>query len=192
LVAGGARSCLLVLTPSANAVEAGRANSDVRALVKLGPRVTGTPVMDRHLPDRGVPQAGYVAEVQTFTYPKFEDLGSNLSVGKTTIEGWALNGSLAGQPTAPLVAVPNVGRAADFASVDVKGAIAIVRRGKIRFLEKAQNAAAAGAVGLVLVNTESGNLSGGALGGEAKFSAGSQVSVAALLERARVSSLRPV
>jgi len=38
----------------------------------------------------------------------------------------------------------------------VKGAIAIVRRGKIRFLEKAQNAAAAGAVGLVLVNTDPG------------------------------------
>jgi len=37
---------VLVLTPSANAVEAGRANQ-MFALVKLGPRVTGTPVMDK-------------------------------------------------------------------------------------------------------------------------------------------------
>jgi Zn-dependent M28 family amino/carboxypeptidase len=81
-----------------------------------------------------------------------------------TIPGRALNGSLAGKLRAPLVAVPNVGRSADFASVDVRGAIAIVRRGEIRFLQKAQNAAAAGAVGLVIVNTESGNVSG-TLGG---------------------------
>jgi len=72
----------------------------------------------------------------------------------------------------------------------VKGAIAIVRRGKIRFLEKAQNAAAAGAVGLVLV-TESGNLPAARLEVR-QISAGSQVSVAALLERARSEQLRPV
>jgi len=59
----------------------------------------------------------------------------------------------------------------------VKGAIAIVRRGKIRFLEKAQNAAAAGAVGLVLVN-ESGNLPAARLEVSKNSSAGSQVSVA--------------
>lgn len=161
---------VLVVTPSANAVEAGRAGADVRALVKLGPRVAGTPVMDlasTYLIEE-YRKAGYVAEVQSFTYPKFEDLGSNLTVGKKTIEGRALNGSPAGQPTAPLVAVPNVGRAADFASVDVKGAIAIVRRGEIRFLEKAQNAAEKGAVGLILVNTEPGNISG-TLGGEVKI-----------------------
>lgn len=144
----------------------GRASADVRTLVELGPRVAGTPVMDKastYLLEE-FRKAGYTAQVQTFTYSKFQDLGSTLTVSDRTIEGRALNGSPAGNPTAPLVVVPNVGRTADFAAVDVKGAIAIVRRGEIRFLQKAQNAAAAGAVGLVIVNTASDNFSG-TLGG---------------------------
>lgn len=158
------------LEQNQSAVKSSRAKADVQALVNLGPRVAGTPVMDfasRYLIEE-YRKAGYVTEVQTFTYPKFEDLGSNLTVSGTIIEGRALNGSLAGKPTAPLVAVPNVGRTADFASVDVKGAIALVRRGEIRFLQKAQNAAAAGAIALVIVNTQSNNFSG-TLGGDAKI-----------------------
>ena len=152
--------------PAQSPTQPGRASADVRALVALGPRVAGTPVMDKastYLIEE-YRKAGYVAEVQTFTYSKFQDLGSSLTVGSMTIPGRALNGSLAGKLRAPLVAIPNVGGSADFASVDVKGAIAIVRRGEIPFLQKAQNAAAAGAVGLVIVNTQSGNFSG-TLGG---------------------------
>lgn len=158
------------LEQNQSAVKSSRTGADVQALVNLGPRVAGTPVMDkasRYLIEE-YRKAGYVTEVQTFTYPKFEDLGSNLTVSGTTIEGRALNGSQAGKPTAPLVTVPNVGRTADFASVDVKGAIAIVRRGEIRFLQKAQNAAAAGAIALVIVNTQSNNFSG-TLGGDSKI-----------------------
>jgi len=102
-------------------------------------------------------KAGYV---QTFTYPKFEDLGSNLSVGKTTIEG-GIEWLASGQPTAPLVAV--LMWASRRASVDVKGAIAIVRRGEIRFLKRLRMQRRL--VGLTLVNTEPGNISG-TLGGE--------------------------
>lgn len=151
-------------------VNRSRVGADVQALVKLGPRVAGTPVMNKastYLIEE-YRKAGYVTEVQTFTYSKFQDLGSNITVGGRTIKGLALNGSQAGKITAPLVLVPNVGRTADFASVDVKGAIAIVQRGEIRFLEKAQNAAAAGASGLAIVNTESGNFPG-TLGGAAKI-----------------------
>ncbi len=147
---------------------ASSASADVEALVQLGPRVAGTPVMDKassYLMQQ-YRRAGYVTEIQTFTYPKFEDLGSSLTVNDKTIKGQALNGSIAGKLIAPLVAVPNTGRAADFTSVNVKGAIAIVRRGEIRFLDKARNAAAAGAAGLVIVNNQPGNLDG-ALGGEA-------------------------
>lgn len=152
--------------PAQSPSQLGRASADVQALVAFGPRVAGTPVMDQastYLLEE-YRKAGYVAQVQTFTYSKFQDLGSTLTVGDMTISGRALNGSLARKLRAPLVTVPNVGRPTDFASVNVKGAIAIVRRGEIRFLQKAQNAAAAGAVGLVIVNTESGNLSG-TLGG---------------------------
>lgn len=151
-------------------VKLSRAGEDVQALVKLGPRVAGTPVMDKASAYliQEYRKAGYVTQVQTFSYPKFQDLGSNITVGGKTIEGRALNGSKAGKITAPLVAVPNVGRTADFASVDVKGAITLVKRGEIRFLEKAKNAAAAGAIGLVIVNNQSGNFPG-ALGGESNI-----------------------
>jgi Zn-dependent M28 family amino/carboxypeptidase len=144
---------------------------DVQNLVNLGPRVAGTPVMEKasnYLIDQ-YRKAGYITEVQTFTYQKFVDLGSNLIVDNVTIEGQALNGSIPGKLNAPLVVVPNVGRSADFASVNVKGAIAIVKRGEIRFSQKAENAAAAGAVGLVIVNNQPGDLSNGSVGGGAKL-----------------------
>ncbi|MBW4649563.1 MAG: M28 family peptidase [Kastovskya adunca ATA6-11-RM4] len=139
-----------------------RASADVQALVSLGSRVAGTPVMEQasHYLLEEYRQAGYVAEVQTFTYSKFEDNGSTLTVDGRTIAGQALKETLAGNLTAPLVVVPKVGRRADFAQVDVKGAIAIVQRGEIPFLEKTNNATAAGAVGLIIVNNDSDNFSG--------------------------------
>ena len=144
---------------------------DVQNLVNFGSRVAGTPVMEKassYLIDQ-YRKAGYITEVQTFTYQKFVDLGSNLTVDNVKIEGYALNGSIPGKLNAPLIAVPNVGRSADFAAVNVKGAIALVKRGEIRFSQKAENAVAAGAVGLIIVNNQPGDLSGGSVGGEAKL-----------------------
>jgi aminopeptidase YwaD len=161
----------VVQSPPSEVPKSNRTQADVENLVNLGPRVAGTPVMEKassYLIDQ-YRKAGYITEVQTFTYQKFADLGSNLTVDNVTIEGQALNGSIPGKLNAPLVAVPNVGRSADFASVNVKGAIAIVKRGEIRFSQKAENAAAAGAVGLVIVNNQPGDLYGGSLGGEAKL-----------------------
>ncbi|MBF2026090.1 MAG: M28 family peptidase [Oscillatoriales cyanobacterium C42_A2020_001] len=137
-------------------------NSDVEALINMGPRVAGTPVMEQastYLQDE-FRKAGYVATIQTFTYSKFVDQGSTLTVDGAPISGRALQGTIPQNLTARLVAVPNVGRPSDFAGVDVKGAIAIVVRGEIPFGEKAQNAAQAGAVGLVIVNNQSGNFAG--------------------------------
>ncbi len=156
---------LLLSIPAATAREP--AGSDVAALVNFGPRVTGTAAAERasaYLLTE-YRQAGYVARLQTFTYSRFEDLGSNLRIDGRLLEGRALAGSAAGTLEAPLVAVPNLGRPADFSSVNVRGAVAVVRRGEIRFLEKARNAAAAGAVGLVIVNSRPGPLVG-SLGGE--------------------------
>ncbi|GAB1539183.1 M28 family peptidase [Scytonema sp. NUACC21] len=147
-----------------------RTFADVEALVNLGPRVTGTPVMEKasnYLIEE-YRKAGYVTELQTFTYSKFQDLGSKLTVNGEIIEGKALSGTIPGNINAPVVVVPNVGRNADFAAVNVKGAIAIVRRGEIRFSEKAKNAVDAGAVGLVIVNNKSGDLYG-ALAAEVKI-----------------------
>ncbi len=160
--------------PKAEARQNDNANAtyaDVQALVNMGARVTGTPVMEKasnYLIDE-YRKAGYVTEVQTFNYQKFADLGSNLTVNGTTIEGKALSGTIRGKQNAPLVAVPNFGRSSDFAQVNVKGAIAIVQRGEIRFSQKAKNATAAGAVGLVIVNNKPGNLYGATLGEAVKI-----------------------
>ncbi|NJO80771.1 MAG: M28 family peptidase [Cyanobacteria bacterium RM1_2_2] len=141
---------------------ANRAATDVQALVSLGPRVAGTPVMDQasaYLIEE-YRKAGYATKIQPFSYSKVEDQGSNLIVERTTITGRALNGSEAGNLSASLVAIPNVGQISDFEQVNVRGAIAIVERGEIRFSEKATNAAAAGAVGLIIVNNAPGDFSG--------------------------------
>jgi len=157
-----ALALLLVCLPTFGTLTPDSAEADVQALVGFGPRVPGTPASEqaRTYLMREYSQAGYVTELRSFTYPKFEDLGSTLTIGDVPLKGRALNRSPVGQLTAPLVVVPAVGRPNDFAAVDVTGAIAIVRRGEIRFLEKARNAGAAGAVGLVIVNTNSNELFG--------------------------------
>lgn len=48
--------------------------------------------------------------------------------------------------------------------MDVRGKVAVVRRGQIPFAQKARNALAAGARGLIVVNNEAGELRGGTLG----------------------------
>jgi aminopeptidase YwaD len=152
-------------TPIANAQQQSikqlnRIQADVKALVNLGPRVAGTPVMEKantYIINQ-FRQAGYITENQNFTYTRFADLGSSLNVKGKTMKGNALKGSVAAKLTAPLVAVPNVGRESDFAKVNVKNAIALVRRGEIRFSEKVRNATAAGALGIIIFNTESGGL----------------------------------
>lgn len=139
-----------------------RLQATVQHLVQLGPRVAGTPAAlqaSNFLVDE-FRQAGYETEVQTFTYKKFRDLGSTLTVEGGAIAGQALNNSIAGRVTARLVAVPQVGQPEDFAAVDVKGAIAVVRRGVIPFSQKAEHAANAGAIALIVVNSEDKPLRG--------------------------------
>ena len=57
------------------------------------------------------------------------------------------------------VFVPGLGEPADFEGIDVEGKIALVNRGIIPFYEKMQNAATAGAVGVLIVNNEPGSVS---------------------------------
>jgi hypothetical protein len=142
-----------------------QAYTDVQNLVNMGPRVAGTPTNEKASAyiEQKYHKAGYRTRIQTFTYSKFRDLGSSLTVDGTNIKANVFKGSAPGQLSARLVAVPNFGRANDFATVNVKGAIALVKRGEIRFSEKVTNAVNAGTVGVVIVNNKSGNLTGGAL-----------------------------
>ena len=56
------------------------------------------------------------------------------------------------------VVVPGVGRSADYTGLDVKGKIALVRRGANTFEEKAMIAEAQGAAGIIIYNNVSGDI----------------------------------
>ena len=58
----------------------------------------------------------------------------------------------------PLAAVPGVGRAEDYADIDVRDKIAVVARGEITFTEKAQAAADAGALALIVTDAGEGGV----------------------------------
>lgn len=137
--------------------------ADVQALVNLGARVAGSPTAERasQYLSNEYRKAGYQVEIQTFTYPKFADAGSSLSLNGKTIEAWAMVRSIAGSPSGKLVAVPNFGQLEDFEAVSVRNQIAIVKRGGgVQFAQKIENAAAAGAIGILIVNNQPGNIRG--------------------------------
>ena len=56
------------------------------------------------------------------------------------------------------VLVPGVGNPSDYNGIDVKGKIALVRRGSNTFEEKAKAAEAAGAKALIVYNNTSGDI----------------------------------
>ncbi len=145
-------------------VQAIETSADVQALVNLGPRVGGSPANQRagDYLVKAYQQAGYQTQIQTFTYSKFVDSGSTLTVGEELLSGAALVGSAQGEVNAPLVPIAGVGRPEEFSRA--KGAIAVVRRGELRFLAKARNAERAGAVALVVVNDRPEALVGATLG----------------------------
>lgn len=103
---------------------------------------------------------GYTPEVQEFPIRSYEDRGSQVSVvrpAQRNIEANTVQYAAAGQVEAPLVSV-GLGRQNDFRGVDVRGKIALVRRGEILFSEKVENAAAAGASGVVIYNSSPSNI----------------------------------
>ena len=65
--------------------------------------------------------------------------------------------TLGGQ-TVEYVTVPGTGENADYEGIDVTGKVALVRRGNITFVEKAQNAQAHGAIACVVYNNTDGSI----------------------------------
>ncbi len=58
------------------------------------------------------------------------------------------------------VVYAGLGTAEDFAALDVKGKIALIKRGSLTFYAKTQNAAQAGAVGAIIFNNSDGMING--------------------------------
>ncbi|WJY26476.1 S8 family serine peptidase [Sporosarcina trichiuri] len=97
------------------------------------------------------PETHYQANINItagdFTYSKVNDLMAT-TFGKDVKQ--QLSGSY------KLVAVPGVGKEADYAGLDVKGKIALVSRGEIAFVDKIEAAKKNGAVGVIVHNFAGG------------------------------------
>ena len=135
---------------------------DLGTVLKFGPRVAGSGANEkaRAYFEAEFQALGYTTRRDTFTYPRFDDLGSDVRLGSRILGGRALEGSTGGAVTARAVRVPGVGTPENFQTVNVRGQVAVVQRGQISFLEKAKNALAAGAAGLIVVNNEAKELQG--------------------------------
>lgn len=111
---------------------------------------------------------GYDTKLQPFTFWGYKEAdtvslvvdGDKLSDANTFTYG--VNGSVEGD-----LVYAGLGKAEDLAKVDVKGKIALIKRGDISFAEKISNAAKAGAKGVLIFNHSPGTLNG-TLGGPDK------------------------
>lgn len=99
--------------------------------------------------------AGYHTESLPFTFTGNVFTPAYVELPDTTIEGIALIGSPSGTVAGPLVDV-GLGDVEGIAGRDLTGRIAVADRGVIRFGDKFDNVRAAGAAGLIVVNTAPG------------------------------------
>lgn len=166
LVAGGA-SGLLVRAAPAPGVSGEAAFAHVQHLAgTIGPRVAGLP-SERQAAEyiaAQLRQYGYATEFHTFQFPFFETRRLEVQeVGNPQrLRAQALTFSAptpGGGVEADVVHV-GLGQPADFEGRRVTGAIALVERGAITFREKVANAAARGAVAVVIYNNQPGVISG--------------------------------
>lgn len=157
--------------PAAIAFSGAAADAQVQALAgQIGSRPAGSAAYDRAV-DYAVDQLrqwGYQPTLQTFPLQVFDDRGSRVcahSDSSATVDLAAdtLTYSAAGDLEAPLVAA-GLGQPTDVAAVDVRGKIALIKRGELRFSDKVANAAAAGALGVVVYNDGAGRVQGSLVG----------------------------
>jgi aminopeptidase YwaD len=144
----------------------GDANSDVKALVGFGARVSGSKNLEnaaQYLLSE-YKKIGADSSIQSFNFSKFQDLGSSITTGGKQIDADALFSAVVSDLEAEAVAVPNQGGRSDYTNLDVRGRIVLVKRGGITFLEKARAALAAKAIGVVIVNSVPGRLRANLLG----------------------------
>jgi aminopeptidase YwaD len=151
----------------ATAFSGSAAEQQVDALaVQIGSRPAGSQAYDqavKYAVDQLV-QWGYAPNLQTLPVTVYDDRGSQVTVTSSDgssliIPASTLQYSVSGQIQAPLLAA-GLGQPADFASLDARGKVALVERGLLRFSDKVANAAAAGAVGVLVYNDSADNVQG--------------------------------
>ncbi|GIW13426.1 MAG: aminopeptidase [Tepidiforma sp.] len=125
------------------------------------PRVAGSPAELRAVEylERTLAGFGYEVERMPFTFDNDPFRVGEVRLRTTPIEALTLAGSPGGTVEAPAVYV-GLADDAGIAGRDLAGRIAVADRGSLTFAVKYQNVAAAGAVGLVIVNNQPGPFSG--------------------------------
>jgi aminopeptidase YwaD len=132
--------------------------------ISLGPRAAGTDGEARgadYVADQ-LAAFGYSVSRQSFNITTFQDNGSTLTldVDPRQVQPLAMYYSGAGQIDGQLVA-GGMGAPAEFLGGVARGKIALVERGGgLSFLEKARNARAGGAVGMIVYNSTEGPVQG--------------------------------
>lgn len=104
---------------------------------------------------------GYDVSLQEFPIQIYEGVNVTLDVDghpALAIRPNILSGTASGDVSGRIVAA-GIGRPEDFPS-DTSGAIALIERGDLAFIEKAANAEAAGAIGVVVYNNGPGPFEG--------------------------------
>ena len=149
----------------AEPIDAGYAMEMLRAIAEgVGPRSNGQPgerAMIEFMAEalRG---DGYAVAIEPFDFVSLDerhtininvvsedgDAGLVLAVSAALL----MEGSSDVLPVGPIVVVPGVGTADEFATVDAAGAIAVVAGGELTYSEKQRNAETAGAVALIVVD----------------------------------------
>lgn len=141
----------------AGSFDAARAFAQNRRLaVDIGKRVAGT--------EGGQAAGDYVASEfeksglqvtrQTFPFQGWEDVGTTveLTMPAAKLDAQAIQFSVSGNVESEVALVPGIGSRDDFSKVNVRGKIALVKRGTLTFASKSQNAADVGAVAVLIYN----------------------------------------
>lgn len=138
--------------------DAARAYEDNRKLaVDIGKRVAGTPG-EQAAADYiagEFQKSGLQVSRQPFPFQSWQDHGTTVAlVGSTpsTLDAQPIQYSIGGKVEGEVVLVPNLGSRDDFSKVDVKGKIALVKRGTLPFSDKSNNAAEVGATAILIYN----------------------------------------
>jgi aminopeptidase YwaD len=150
--------------PGGNAPDGARIFEDVKFLTdELGPRSSGTDREKRAaewVADR-LRELGYDVSLQEFSVGTQAGREARLvttTASPVTVPSLPLGNSAAATVQGRLV-VAGIGRAGDF-PLETRGSVALIKRGEITFEEKVKNAAAAGATGAVIYNSEAGTFLG--------------------------------
>jgi Zn-dependent M28 family amino/carboxypeptidase len=129
--------------------------------VEIGPRAAGTPAeaAARDAIKALLTGYGYDVTVQEFGFDASAFLPARVDAGGEPLQAIALQGSPAGTATGRVVSA-GLGRVSDYPAGGIAGGIALVERGEIEFAEKARNALAAGAAGVIVYNNAAGRVLG--------------------------------